>query len=172
MLIFLQSMENEAEKSRFEQLYLRYRGLMYHIAYGILQNSSDAEDAVQQAFLAIAGHLHKIGEIDTPKTKAFAAIIVERKAIDLLRSRQAEPIDLSETGQQGIPIEVTEEYGLDEAIGKLPPKQRAYILLRFYYGYTTKEIADMMHTTQYAVQRQIWKAKQNLKKEMEDDIND
>ncbi len=38
MLIYLSMIESEADKSLFEQLYIRYKGLMYHIAYRILQN--------------------------------------------------------------------------------------------------------------------------------------
>jgi RNA polymerase sigma-70 factor (ECF subfamily) len=46
MLLYLQMLETPEEKSLFEQIYLEYRGLMYHVAYEILHNDQDAEDAV------------------------------------------------------------------------------------------------------------------------------
>ena len=49
MLLYLQMLETPEEKSLFEQIYLEYRGLMYHVAYEILHNDQDAEDAVHQA---------------------------------------------------------------------------------------------------------------------------
>lgn len=51
MLLYLQMLETPEEKSLFEQIYLEYRGLMYHVAYEILHNDQDAEDAVHQAFV-------------------------------------------------------------------------------------------------------------------------
>lgn len=46
MLIYLQMLETPEEKSLFEQIYLEYCGLMFHVAYEILHNEQDAEDAV------------------------------------------------------------------------------------------------------------------------------
>ena len=43
MLVYLSMIESESDKSLFEQLYIRYKGLMYHIAYRILQNREDCE---------------------------------------------------------------------------------------------------------------------------------
>lgn len=47
MLIYLQMLETPEEKSLFEQIYLEYCGLMFHVAYEILHNEQDAEDAVR-----------------------------------------------------------------------------------------------------------------------------
>ena len=47
------SIESEEERSKFEQLYFQYRGLMYHVAMRILNNPHSAEDVVHQAFLFI-----------------------------------------------------------------------------------------------------------------------
>lgn len=48
MLIYLSMIESEADKSLFEQLYIRYKGLMYHIAYRILQNREGAKMIAEQ----------------------------------------------------------------------------------------------------------------------------
>ena len=46
LVYYLQMLDTPEEKIWFEQIYLKYRGLMYHVADGILHNSQDAEDAV------------------------------------------------------------------------------------------------------------------------------
>ena len=46
MLIYLQIIETEEERSKFEQLYEAYRGLLYRVAFARLRNAQDAEDAV------------------------------------------------------------------------------------------------------------------------------
>ena len=53
MLIYLSMIESQDDGHRFERIYERYRNLMYHVAYRILRNPQDAEDAVHQAFVSI-----------------------------------------------------------------------------------------------------------------------
>ena len=48
MIVYLQMLETAEDRAAFEQLYLTYRSLMYRIAYGILRNQQDAEDAYQK----------------------------------------------------------------------------------------------------------------------------
>ena len=53
MFIYLQMIEAPEERSKFESIYLLHRNTMYAVAYRILQNAEDAEDAVHYAFLKI-----------------------------------------------------------------------------------------------------------------------
>ena len=62
MLEYLATMETADDRTRFESLYLAYRGLMYHVAYHILKNPQDAEDAVHQSFVKLAEHMATIPE--------------------------------------------------------------------------------------------------------------
>lgn len=59
MIVYLAMIETPEEKTKFERLYLHYRALMYHVAYQILHNESDAEDVVHSAFVKIAEHMKK-----------------------------------------------------------------------------------------------------------------
>ena len=88
MLLYLQMLETPEEKSLFEQIYLEYRGLMYHVAYEILHNDQDAEDAVHQAFVKIVENIKKIDDPVCPKTHGYVVTIVEHQAIDQYRKRQ------------------------------------------------------------------------------------
>ena len=38
MIIYLQILETQDDQSKFEQIYLEYRNLMFYVAYGILRN--------------------------------------------------------------------------------------------------------------------------------------
>ena len=87
MLIYIQMIASDEDKSKFEQIYLTYRKLMFFVARSILKNDADAEDAVHTAFVSIIAHLEKISEINCPETKAFAVIVAECKALDILRSK-------------------------------------------------------------------------------------
>ena len=56
LVYYLQMLDTPEEKVQFEQIYLKYRGLMYHVADSILHNRQDAEDAVHNAFLRLIKH--------------------------------------------------------------------------------------------------------------------
>lgn len=71
MIIYLQMIESDEDKSKFEQLYIMYKGLMFHVAMKILKNEFDAEDAVHQAFLSLIENLKKISDVKCPKTRAY-----------------------------------------------------------------------------------------------------
>lgn len=103
MIVYLQMLETEEDRAAFEQLYLTYRSLMYRIAYGILRNQQDAEDAVHQAFLSMIKNFKNFSEIECPKTKAFCVIVVEWKSLDLLRTRKRD-IDSYDVERHGVEI--------------------------------------------------------------------
>ena len=60
MFIYLQMIESDSDKDKFEQIYLKYRGLMYHSAFTILRNREDSEDVVHQAFVSIIENFDKL----------------------------------------------------------------------------------------------------------------
>jgi hypothetical protein len=46
MIVYLSMIDTPEDRSKFERLYIEYRDIMYHVAFKILQNEHDAEDAV------------------------------------------------------------------------------------------------------------------------------
>lgn len=167
MLIYLQMIESEEDKAKFEQLYCAYRQKMYAVAYSFLHNQSDAEDAVHQAFVSIIENLHNVHKVDCPKTRSYIVLITERKAIDILRDRKRISSEEMIEAFAGVEIELPIDGGLGDAIAGLPAQYRELILLRFAYGYSTKEIGVLMGKTPGTVQRQLWRAKDALQKQLE-----
>lgn len=53
MLIYLQAIESNEERSKFEDIYKAYYGLMYHVAYEKLHHPQDAEDVVHHVFVSV-----------------------------------------------------------------------------------------------------------------------
>lgn len=162
MLVYLQALSDEQERASFEALYLRYRSLMLSVARKFLSEPQDAEDAVHQAFLSILKNFNKISAIDCPETRAFVVIIVERKSLDILRARQ-KTVPLEEM-EHGVEIPLPGDNGLADELAKLPARYRQVLLLRFAYGYTTRELSKEFGMTQSAVQKLVWRAKEALEK--------
>ena len=63
MLIYLQMIDSDEDRSKFVFLYKKYKGLMFFVAHEILQNKNDAEDVVHHAFLTILKNLSKASKI-------------------------------------------------------------------------------------------------------------
>lgn len=150
------------EKNKFEQIYLEYHGLMYWVANEILHNTHDAEDAVHQSFISIAKNMKKISEPVCPKTKSYVVTIVENKAIDIYRKKQRNSeVKLNEE-VSGLTVEYHGTNGLAKCLLKLPTRYRNVILLKYYHGYETREIARMLGTSEANTSKLLQRAKQKL----------
>lgn len=163
MLIYLQSIETNEDKSKFEQIYEAYRGLMFHTAFKLLNHEQDAEDAVHHAFVKITENITKISEPVCPKTRAFVVTIVENRAIDILRSRKRHQETSLDEAVYGIPVCTEDRDVLSELILKLPAKQRHVIWLKYYHGYSLREIASMLNISLAAAIKTDQRARKKLK---------
>lgn len=163
VLIYLQMIETEEERSKFEQIYLEYRDAMYYVAWNVLHHTEDAEDAVHHAFVKIAENITKVGESTSAKTKRYVMIIAQTTAIDMWRSKRKHPIsDLEKIGA-AVSVEYEGDDLLAAYILDLPEQQRNIIWLRYYHGYTPREIAKMLGMTYASVLKTDQRAKQKLR---------
>lgn len=148
MFIYLMSIDSPEEQSKFEEIYITYKGLMYYIAYKILNNEHDAEDAVHSAFVKIAENIQKIDTPVCPKTQNYVVTIAENKAIDLYRANRRKSNQLYLDEISGIEVEESQIHGLAASMAKLPPRYREIILLKYYHGFSCKEIAKQLEITE------------------------
>lgn len=164
-MIYLSMADTPEERSKLEQVYIKYKDLMFYVANQVLHNTQDAEDAVHQAFLSILKNLDKISDVAGQKTRGFVVVIVERKAIDILRSRQrADETVLNENVTQSMD---QESIGLEEAIERLPDHYRNVLTLKYINGFTTGDIAKMLGITSSGVSKLLLRAKESLKEILE-----
>lgn len=148
MFVYLMMIDSPEDQSKFEMIYKKFKGLMFHVAYKILNNEPDAEDAVHSAFVKIAENIEKIGDAVCPKTQSYVVTIVENKAIDLYRGNQRRKSVTYLDDVSGIAVEETHIHGLSACFAKLSPRYREVILLKYYHGFSCKEIAKQLKITE------------------------
>lgn len=170
MIVYLQMIETAEEKSKFEQIYLKYRGLMYHIAYKYLQHEQDAEDAVHQAFIKVAENISKLSEPECPKTKQFVVIIVENKSKDILRARNRNRVlpfveEISHSFDK-----TAADDTLSRCILRLSDQQQQVLWLKYHHGYNLREIAKMLDISLAAAQKIDQRAKKKLEALLEEEV--
>jgi len=133
------------------ELYDRFGAVAYGLARRVLRDDSLAEDAVQEAFLAIwrgaARFLPERGKAST-----WILTLVHRRAVDLVRREQRRRTDvLPETAPDATAGAVDDELWLRlerervlAALAKLPDAQREAIELAYYGGFTQSELAERL----------------------------
>ena len=167
MLLYLQMIESESDRNKFEKLYLKYRYLMFSVAIKILNTSQDAEDAVHQAFLYLLENLNKISEIDCTQTRSYIVILTESRAIDIIRKRKRiSDNELEEDFLHG-KTEMPDTDELGSAISNLPTRYRNVILLKYVYGYSVRETAKLMNCSESAAKSLVFRARTALKEILE-----
>ena len=94
-------MEKNGFKILLETMYELYEQGMYRVAYGVLHNKEQAEDAVQDSFEKLLKYLPEIDAPDSPKTQKLVLKIVRNTAIDQYRRNNKQNEWLSEQGKCG-----------------------------------------------------------------------
>ena len=172
MLVYLQLIETEEDKSKFEAIYTEYRYLMQFLANRRLHNEQDAEDAVHQVFVKIAEKIKTIEPV-CPKTKRLIVLMIESTVTDMLRKRSKHPSDEYRDEDLEMP---TSDYGekelLDACILKLSEQQRTVIWLKYYDGYSLREIAGFMGISLAWAQKLDQRAKKRLSELYREDGDD
>ena len=171
--ICLSMLDSEEDKQSFEELYYTYKQGMYAVAYGVLHNKEDAEDAVQKAFISIANNFEKIKSVSSQELKPCIVIIVRNHAINIYNSNKRRAERTVEYDDNDSPVDVNflENYEYEEliaVISKLPAIYRDTIFLHYVRGFTPKEIGKMLDIKVEAVWKRIERARKQLKEALED----
>lgn len=164
MIVYLQMIETNEDKSKFEEIYQEYRNLMYYVAYKRMQHEQDAEDVVHHVFVKIAENIKHIEPV-SPKTKQLIVTMVDNRVTDIFRVRGRHPVVMYNDELKNSPVIGNEgEDLLTECILKLPEQQRMVIWMKYGQGYSLREIAKMLGISL------VWAQKidQRAKKKLED----
>ena len=152
----------------YEALYRQYSKAMYNTSLRIVNNTADAEDVLQEAFLDAFRSLHDFHYRST--FGAWLKKIVINKSINVLRTRKVNLVDMETTDLHGVSDEETineEEiqYRVEEVkktIRKLPDGYRTVLSLYLLEGYDHEEISQILGISHNTVRTQYVRAKQKL----------
>ena len=140
-----------SDEVAFAALYDRYGRAAYGLALRVLRDEALAEDAVQDAFLAVwRGASRFLPE--RAKASTWILTLVHRRAVDVVRReqrRRADPLPESGYGGQEHSAADTawlrlERERVQVALAALPDHQREAIELAYYGGFTQSELAERL----------------------------
>ena len=160
---------NAGEEAAFEEaLDLFGRGLL-RVARALGRSREDAEDAVQDVFVALARARGRLAGIVNLKAYLFASLrrALARRAREFCRARElAEKAALARDGETGEPVPHETSPALERALRRLPEEQREVVALKIDAGLTFAEIAQVLGVRQNTAASRYRYALMRLRREM------
>jgi len=166
IILLAQSGDREAFAVLFEQ----HKNLVYKTAYLMLGEATEAEDALQEIFVQVYKSLSGFD----PAKAAFTTWLYRVTFNYCLNYRRKKrsfmlPLeDISPALKSEFPsARLAEQEILQQAIGKLTDKQRAVIILRYFWDLPYAEIAQILDVPLGTVKSRIDLALKTLRKGIE-----
>ena len=161
----------------FGELVQRYERDVFNLAYRMLNDRGEAEDAAQEAFLRAYANLDRYDV--TRSFKTWVLSITSNHCIDRLRRRRLTWLSLEEplpphpalTSDIPGPEEATltneRNRLVQDMLAELSPGYRLAVVLRYWYELSYAEIAEMLDTTESAIKSRLFRARQLLANQLE-----
>ena len=139
-----------ADDSALAELYDRFGNVAYGLALRVVRDPALAEDAVQEAFLAVWRSAARFVP-ERAKASTWILTLVHRRAVDIVRReepRRTEPLEAAPQPSANL----TEDEAwlrlrrtrVQEALRRLPDQQREALELAYFGGFTQSELADRL----------------------------
>jgi RNA polymerase sigma factor (sigma-70 family) len=164
----LERFVRQRDEAAFEVLVWRHGPLLLSLCRRVLQNSHDAEDVLQAAFLTLvkkAGSIRKRQSLASWLYKVAYRIALRTRTSARKRIFSAAPLEdlpappASDSGQELRPV-------LEAAIEALPEKYRSAVVLAYCQGKSYKEIAEELVCPLGTVATRLASARQMLRKHL------
>ena len=170
--------KTEEDRLFVEELYFRYRNLLFTIAYKRLHNEALSEDAVMETFIKAIDNLHHIDRENPTRARNYLATICQNIVTDMLRKMGKNPVVSIDDEDFG---DVTDDYSdpqdmviskeavsiIEDAIINLDPKYKEPLILRRINKMSIDEISQTLDISKEAVNKRILRAKYKLKEQLE-----
>jgi len=165
----------EKDRLAVAQLVQSYQQVLFTLCMGYVHNTDEAKDLVQETFIKFFNNLEQFRGEASVKTWLFR--IAANTCLNYLRDnkKHRNHITVHELKTDVPHPENTEQKmdqqqikkALEQAINKLPEKQKRAFVLYKYNDLSHKEIAAIEKTTVAAVESLLHRANRNLRKSLE-----
>ena len=156
----------------FTRLVEAYQRPVYNLAYRMLGNAGEAEEAAQETFLRVYTQLgtYQPGR----KFSSWLFSIASHHCIDVLRRRRltwlsiedeeapAEMLTSDAPGPEDTMLQNEQETTVRKMLATLPPDYRLPVVLRYWHELSYEEIAEATHSTVSAVKSRLFRARAML----------
>lgn len=158
----------KSDHAAYRELVNRYKDAGYRVALQVLRHPSDAEDALQEAF--IKAYIYLYSYSPTYRFYTWFAAVVRNVALSHLKARDWFVLPLDEVMVLPVRSALEESPELAalassrhemvrEAVNVLPERYRRVLVLRYWHDLSYDEIAGVTEQSLAAVKTQLFRAK-------------
>ena len=159
------------DNKAFTELFHQYKNLVYKTAYLMLGNAADAEDVLQEVFVQVYRSLSTFQPAKGAFTTWLHRITVNhclnrrrKHRLPILALDEAPPTSLAIRSPEA---RLAEDDAIQQALGRLSEKQRAVVILRYYWDLSYAEIAQILDIPVGTVKSRLNLALRSLRQELE-----
>jgi RNA polymerase sigma-70 factor (ECF subfamily) len=150
----------KGDKKAFEIIVKLVKDKAYKVAYCYLHNEEDSMDAVCNAIEKAYKNMKKLRKVKYFETWFIRIVINECRLI--IREKEKVNKLISNMQSNDLYVENKEAIlDLHNALNQLAEEDRIIIYLKYYWGYTIREVATLLELPEGTVKTKIYK---NLKK--------
>jgi len=159
---------NHADEATVAALVDQYAGALYRVAFSVLRNPADAEDAVQEAFLRVLRHRDTLNEVRDHRVwliRIVWNIVLDRKRRAKTRPETDDVEDLARVlPSSGLSAEQAAAAAQHHAhvlacVDQLPTKEREVLQLSAFEELSSVEIAAVLGITESSVRSRLFRAR-------------
>lgn len=154
------------DSANYEQIVRKNIDTIYRIAISYTKAQADADDIVQQTFMKLL--TKKVLFTDEEHIKRWLIRVCINECNSLFSSFWRKNVDSIDAMMTEPKFMVQESRDLYEAIKVLPPKCGVVIYLFYYEGYSSKEIAEILHIKEATVRTRLTRARKMLRTELKE----
>jgi RNA polymerase sigma-70 factor (ECF subfamily) len=145
-----------------------YAATLYRVAFSVLRNAADAEDAVQEAFLRVLRHRERLGEVRDHRVwliRIVWNIVLDRKRRAKTRPETDDVSELARVlpsgglGAEDRAIAAQHHSHVLKCVDLLPAKERQVLLLSAFDELSSVEIASVLDITESSVRSRLFRAR-------------
>lgn len=150
----------------YEQIVRKNIDTIYRIAISYTKTPADADDIVQQTFMKLL--TKKVLFTDDEHVKRWLIRVCVNECNSLFSSFWRKNVDSIDTMTTEPEFTMQESSEIYEAIKELPAKCGVVIYLFYYEGYSSKEIADILHIKEATVRTRLVRARKLLRTQLKE----
>lgn len=161
----------KGDTASFRFLVDKYQDMAFTIAFKILKNSGDAEDAAQEGFVKAYQQIHRFE--GRSKFSTWLYTVMYRSAIDKTHQKRflkMEALDQGRQADDNTPARklMAEEQSMlvKKAVDALPPTESLLITLFYMNDCSVKEIADISGLTEVNIKVKLFRARKTLQEHL------
>jgi RNA polymerase sigma-70 factor (ECF subfamily) len=151
------------DRDAFEMIIRTHSRALFAIAYGILQNREEAEDAVQDSLVKAWKSRWRVR--DPEKLPAWLAMIARHRARDVFRKRRPVPLP-HETSEKKTTDTTALDRQLHSALATLPELHRSALTLRYFEEMDYHSIENLLGLSNGSLRGILGRALASMRKQL------